>query len=247
MHQRTILVPKLAFLTAWEWEGHGRPPAVIGMNDLYLQPETKRQLEDKVLDVLTNLGLAAGGMLTREFRDTIAVLAKGGRRFTGWAGNIETGETGGILVSVHEQQAARLLRDDKVLRIDPIPPDRAAESLVDALPGFPPAAFNPVTIEKSSYSPQRKRSETFDFNQPTGYGRPDPAEQIRNLMSAKRSGSHQFYAATGDRRSAPLTVLDLTGRGRVLTFQTERPGAPATIHCLPGSRQNLLEKLHSLA
>jgi hypothetical protein len=246
MHRKTLLIPKLAFITAWAWEGYGIPPAVIGMNENWLSSDTKRQFEDKVLDVLVGAGVAAGGTLTREFRETIAVLATGGRQFTAWAGDVTTGETGGVLVSSNGREAARLLRMEKMVRIDPVPPDRAAESLVDALPDVRPATINPVAVPKSLYSPNGPgRSENFRFDMPDRYGPRDPTLRPRTLMAGKRSGMHQLYAGKGAARSAPLTVVDVVGEGRLLTFVSEIPGQEPKIHFMPGSRQNLAHTLYS--
>lgn len=246
MHREPILVPKIAFLTAWEWEGHGRPPAVIGMKEFWLADEARRQLEDKVLAVLTDLGLASGGTLTKDFREALAVLAGGSQHFTAWLGDVGTGDTGGILVSTYEYEAARLLREDTMIRIDPIPPERAAESLVDALPDVAPARIEPVAVPKSGYSPHlQARSEEFSFDMPTSYEGRDPVQRMRELMAGKRSGSHQLYAATAGDRSTPLTVIDIVGEGRVLTFVSDAPGEEPKIHCLPGTRQNLVHTLYS--
>ncbi|GAA1195621.1 hypothetical protein [Prauserella alba] len=52
---------------------------------------------------------------------------------------------------------------------------------------------------------------------------------------------HQVYAAStaGSRhvRSKPFTVIDIEGRGRVLTFTDAR----GDIHCLPGAHGHLAQ------
>jgi hypothetical protein len=65
-------------------------------------------------------------------------------------------------------------------------------------------------------------------------------------MAGKRSGMHQLYAGKGEARSAPLTVVDVVGEGRVLTFVSETFGQEPKIHFLPGTRQNLAHTLYSL-
>ncbi|MFD8497644.1 ESX secretion-associated protein EspG [Amycolatopsis sp. NPDC059657] len=231
---KPLLLPKLAFLQAWEWENLGTPPAVIGMVESWMSGDTKHRFEDKVLDVLAEVGVAAGGTLTHDFRDTLAVLASGRRKFTAWAGDVTTGETGGVLVAIDGHSAVRLLREDKVVRIDSLPAEYAAESLVDALPSARPAGLDPVAIPKSEYAAERG----YDFEMPTGY---DAAERVRTLMAAPRSGMHQLYASSGERRSSPITVVDVAREGRVLTYVS----GESMINFLPGTRENLVETLYA--
>jgi hypothetical protein len=247
MHRKPLLVPKLAFITAWEWEGHGPPPAVIGLNETWMSPETKREFEDKVLATLTKLGLATGGMLTRDFRDVLAALANGNRQYTGWAGDISSDEAGGILVSIHGDRAVRVLRDDELVRIDQVPAEYAAESLVDVLPILPPAAIDPIAIPKSQYSPDgAQRAERFDFVMPDRYAPRDPTARARTLMAAQRSGIHQLYAGNGHgRRSSPITVVDVIGEGRVLTYVSAPPREEPRINFLPGTKHNIVGALYN--
>jgi hypothetical protein len=199
-----------------------------------------------VLDVLVGAGVAAEGTLTREFRETIAVLATGGRQLTAWAGDVTTGETGGVLVSSNGREAARLLRMEGMVRIDPVPPDRAAESLLDALPDVRPAAINPVAVPKSLYSPNGPgRSENFPVRHARSVRSPrsGPAAtypQGREALwhaSALRLQRGGAQRATHRRRRR--------GRGRVLTFVSETPGQEPEIHFMPGTRQNLAHTVYS--
>lgn len=232
---KPVLLPKLAFLQAWEWENLGTPPAVIGVVENWMSSETKHHFEDKVLDILAEVGVAAGGTLTHEFRDTLAVLAGGRRKFTAWAGDVTTGETGGVLVSIDGHSAVRLLREDKVVRIDSLPAEYAAESLVDALPKVRAARLDPVAVAKSEYAAE----QAYDFEMPTGY---DATDRARALMAAPRSGMHQLYASSGEgRRSSPITVVDVVREGRVLTYVS----GESMINFLPGTRENLIDTLYA--
>jgi hypothetical protein len=250
VHNETLLLPKAAFLTAWKWAGYGRPHAVIGADEIWLDPETRRKLEDKVLDTLTKLGLAADGTLTRDFRDTLAVFARSTRRYYAWVGDIDSGQTGGVLVAARGEDAVRLLREDKLVRIDPVHPGRMAEVLVDSLPDTPPASIDEITMPVSAYATRERQSlEEMIYDPPQGDVSEGGVRRLRELMAGQRSGAHQLYASitgeAGVRRSKPLTALDIIDRGRVLTFRSTRPGEGSHICCMAGSRHNIVNSLNA--
>jgi hypothetical protein len=235
----TLFLLKAALLTAWEWERHGPPPAVLGADNLWLGDETRKRLEEKVLDVLTSLRLATGGMVTREFRDVLRVLAKGAHQFTAWLGDIDADESGAVLVSADGPQAFRLIRKDNTVRIDVVEPSRIAESLVDVLPPVPPARITPVAIPESRFS---GHEDSYDLTDPTDDTR-DPLPWARRLMAAKRTGLHQCYAVNRGARSAPITAVDIAGTGRVLTYVY--PGRERMVSFQPGTRGALTEVLYA--
>jgi hypothetical protein len=237
-----VLLPKLAFVTAWRWSGHGDPPPVVGMDEAWLPADALKRYEERVLDVLTDNGVAAKGSLTPEFRTTLDVLATGPTRFWAWTGDIENDETGGILVSIKDRQAARLLRMDTMIRIDAVDARCAPAALVDALPDVRPARFEPVCVAKSRYRPDA--DAFFDRADPTSEVPADPAERPRELMAGRRSGIHQLYVAHNGERSSPVTVVDVVGEGRVLTFQSTA-GGELLLEFYPGSRENLVAVLEN--
>lgn len=246
MQRPPILIPKLALIAAWEWEGHGRPPAVIGMNEHWMSEDTRKQFDAEVLETLTGLRLAKDGALTREFREILAVLTQGGLRYTGWANDVASGDDGGILVAVHGNMAVRALRMEKNVRLDVLPSERAVESVIDALPDMRPVGLNPITIPQSSFTPDKpKLSENYRFDMPTRYEAPDPLDRVRTLLKAKRAGAHQFYVHKGTSRSSPLSVVDIMGEGRLLTFLSAVPGQETQLNFLPGTRQNVVQSLYS--
>ncbi|MEV6625258.1 ESX secretion-associated protein EspG [Amycolatopsis sp. NPDC051106] len=235
-----IFLPKAALLTAWEWERHGPPPAVLGADNLWLGDETRKRLEEKVLDVLTSLRLATGGTLTREFRDVLRILAKGAHQFTAWLGDVEADESGAVLVSADGPKALRLIRKDDTIRIDDVEPSRIAESLVDVLPPVPPARISPVSIPEARFS---GREESYDLDDPTADRGRDPLPWARRLMAARRTGLHQCYAVNQGSRSAPITAVDVAGTGRVLTYVY--PGRERMVSFQPGTRAALTEVLYA--
>jgi hypothetical protein len=235
-----IFLPKAALLTAWEWERHGPPPTVLGADNLWLGDETRKRLEEKVLDVLASLRLATGGTLTREFRDVLRILAKGAHQFTAWLGDIEADESGAVLVSADGPKALRLIRKDDTIRIDDVEPSRIAESLVDVLPPVPPARISPVSIPEARFS---GREESYDLDDPTADRGRDPLPWARRLMAARRTGLHQCYAVNRGSRSAPITAVDVAGTGRVLTYVY--PGRERMVSFQPGTRGALTEVLYA--
>ncbi|GHG43370.1 MULTISPECIES: ESX secretion-associated protein EspG [Amycolatopsis] len=237
-----IFLPKAALLTAWEWERHGPPPAVLGADNLWLGDETRKRLEEQVLAVLTSLRLAAGGTLTREFRDVLHVLARGAHQFTAWLGDIEADESGAALVSASGPDALRLIRKDDTVRIDVVEPSRLAESLVDVLPPVPPARISAVSIPEARFS-GRAVEESYDLADPTLDRGPDPLPWARRLMAARRTGLHQCYAVNRGSRSAPITAVDIAGTGRVLTYVY--PGRERMVSFQPGTRAALTEVLYA--
>ncbi|MGW3994266.1 ESX secretion-associated protein EspG [Amycolatopsis sp. NPDC004772] len=237
-----IFLPERALLTAWEWERHGRPPAVLGADNLWLGDETRKRLDEQVLDVLTSLRLAAGGTLTREFRDVLRVLAKGVHQFTAWLGDVEADESGTVLVSASGPDALRLIRKDETVRIDVVEPSRLAESLVDVLPPVPPARISAVSIPEARFS-GRAVEESYDLDDPTADRGHDPLPWARRLMAARRTGVHQCYAVNRGARSAPITAVDVAGTGRVLTYVY--PGRERMVSFQPGTRDALAEVLYA--
>jgi ESX secretion-associated protein EspG len=237
-----IFLPKAALLTAWEWERHGPPPAVLGADNLWLGDETRKRLEEKVLDVLASLRLATGGTLTREFRDVLRILAKGAHQFTAWLGDIEADESGAVLVSADGPKALRLIRKDDTIRIDDVEPSRIAESLVDVLPPVPPARISPVSIPEARFS-GRSVEGSYDLDDPTADRGRDPLPWARRLMAARRTGLHQCYAVNRGSRSAPITAVDVAGTGRVLTYVY--PGRERMVSFQPGTRSALTEVLYA--
>jgi len=240
-----LYLPKTVLLTAWEWERHGTPPAVLGPDHLWLTDETKKKLDDAVLDTLTELQLASGGTLTREFRDLLRVLATGPLRFTAWLGDIESDETGNILVSASGRDAVRVIRQDEKVRIDVIDPGYGAESLVDMLPPVEPARIDPVKIPKSRFSGQPVYEDSYDLEDPTEEPEYDPLPSARELMAAKRTGVHQLYAANNGTRSTPLTVVDTAHAGRVLTYVLPGEDGELLVSFEPGRRDVLVDVLYA--
>lgn len=234
--QRTMLLPALAFLQAWEWEIRSDPPTALGRNNHWCSGETKRQLEDQTLDVLAAAGLAAGGTLAPELRETLATLARG-YRLSAYVGDIHNDRTGTAVVAVSGRDAVRAVCADDLIRIDSMPAEAAAEQLIEVLPAMPPARLDPIAIPKSGYRPDGPvMNERYEFSMPTRQPRRDPGERPRKLMAAPRLGVHQLYVGEG----APVTIVDVAGEGRVVTFLSQAPREEPKVNFVPGTREYLI-------
>lgn len=242
---RRVVLPQLVFLQCWEWEGHGQPHPVVGMNDYWADHDDVSRFQARALDVLGELGLAASGTLTEDFRRALGVLASGGQQYSGWFGDVTNAESGGALVSICGDEAILLRREDKLIQLDSVTPQRPVEALLGLLPDVAPARFEPISIPKSQYEPTpAATSESYQFDMATGYDTVSPADRLRQLVGGQRSGVHQFYATSAGRRSAPLSVLDVIGEGRVLTYVSQPAGGEPNITAIPGSTRNLAESLY---
>ncbi|HJQ48211.1 MAG TPA: ESX secretion-associated protein EspG [Amycolatopsis sp.] len=234
--QRTVLLPAMAFRQAWEWEIRAEPPTALGRNDHWVSGDAKRQLEDETLDVLASVGLAAGGTLTHDFRDALATLARG-YRFSAYVGDIHNDRTGTAVVAASGPVAVRAICVNDLVRIDPVPAEAVVESLIEVLPAMSPARLDPLAIPKSRYRPDGPvMKEHYEFSMSTRQPQRDLIERPRKLMAAPRLGLHQLYAGKSD----PVTVVDVAGEGRVITFVTQAPREEAKVHFLPGTREQLI-------
>ncbi|WP_158882166.1 ESX secretion-associated protein EspG [Amycolatopsis anabasis] len=237
MLDKPVVLPTLALLAAWRWEGHGPPHPALTVDEAWVDEDSRRELDDRIMAALTRVGLALRGGLTGQFRDVLAVLAHADHECYGWIGRLDAGDTGAVLAAGAGRDAIRLIRDDRRVRLDRLPAPTLERSLVDALPRVPPARIEPITVPKSAYSPG-------------GSSPPGPGDRLAELMRARRTGQHPLHAAKRTRgggrvRGPQLTVVDVAGQGRVLTSLVESPGAEPRITCVPGTPEALVGALNS--
>lgn len=242
-----VVLPRYAFVKAWEWGGYGKPHPVIGADDLWLNDAAKTVLRREIGGLLEKAEVAVNGVLLPEFRRTLAVLARAERECYGWISRHEV--TGAAMVAAVGGEVVRMVRDAEVVIIDHVQAGDPAGALVDVLPDVSGASISEVTIPASEYSSSRAPvADDYDFEMETRNRRPDPADWVHELLSAPRSGTHQLYAAGRDRtgqrrRGRPITVIDLVETGRVLTHVTQPPDGEPVLHCAPGSRRALTSLL----
>jgi hypothetical protein len=241
---RPVHLSRSAFLTAWQLAQLGELPIVVDPDLVYRTEEAAAVLRRHDLAALYDLGLAtSGGELTRPWRATLDVLAHPGREFYAWSNFREADNDGALLVAESGRDAVRLITDHRSIRLEPVASRESAESLVAALPDREAARTTPMRIPKAHYDDNGREYESDDLLAEVDH----EVDELRHLMRAGRDAAHQLYAATHDGaglrfRSTPLSVLDLTGRGRVLTF-VEHTGREAWVNVLPGHRANLVEAL----
>lgn len=239
-----VAVPRFAFIKAWEWWAGTAPHPVVGADTFWFNDTAQATLEAKVNALLDQAGVAGGGVPTREFRRMLNVLARPEREVSAWVAQTETSETGGILVAFAGRDAVRVVRDETTVIVDEVRPDNLCDALIDVLPDVPAAPMQDLTIPASRY--EKVRDESYEFGLESRYSQPDPAGTVRELLNAPRTGLHQMYVGITSRggrmRSNPITALDLTGQGRILTFlgPGENRHEP-NLHCTPGGRNDLVE------
>lgn len=256
MAAEPVSLPALVLARVWEWEGYSNPPGILGAAGHVVPSRTRQDFEDGVLAVLGELGLAANGLPVPALRRAIALLAGAPRSFLvrsdfGAAGQ-NGGGAGGMLVAGDGTTAVRLICGGEQARIEWIPGDAPSYGLVTRLPRYAPASIRPMAVARSAVSPGRN-AESGDA------GAVDPvvgvsanngsgdADRLLELMGGQRLGVHQLCVLDGQgRRSTPLTVVDLTETGRIVTFVVERPDAPDEVHCLPGSPEQLARLLDTM-
>lgn len=245
-----VALPRIALLKVWEWEGFGQPDAVIGANDYWLSPDAADRLDDGVRASLEERELAVGGHLVPELRDTLRVLAQGRDRYFGWVNDVAGGTTCGVLVVAHGDEAVRLVRDEDYVGIERIYAEQLAEYMVDALPYLHPAPIEPLTVARSELGDDLDDGYPVLVSEsPDG---PSPVAEVRRLLGRERSGAHQLYAARRDAAgrdliSAPLTALDLTDSGRVLSVLDTSPDDEPLVRCVPGDWDTMVHELQRAA
>ncbi|WP_345390117.1 ESX secretion-associated protein EspG [Amycolatopsis samaneae] len=245
MLDRPVRMPRLAFLVAWQLEELGEPHPVIGPNNYYMTDEFRTTLRQRSLDGLARLGLAsAGGVLTPDFRQTLTTIARPGREFYSWSNFPDRSEDdGAILVAALGHDAVRLITDQRTVRLDPVPAERLCEHFVETLPDVPGADVRPLHVAATDFADPGGRREDDPFAEPDR-----EAERLWEIMRADRDAAHQLYAAARDgsgarNRSLPISAVDLTARGRVLTYLDRDERGGRRINLFPGNRENLLTSL----
>ncbi|SEP54173.1 ESX secretion-associated protein EspG [Amycolatopsis saalfeldensis] len=244
-----VRMPRPVFLVAWQLENLGEPPPVVGPDATYMTEEFQTALRRRAFDVLARLGLASDkGLFTAEFCATLATLAHPQREFYSWSSFRQSDEDDrAMLVSAVGRDAVRLATDHRLVQLDPIPSSELAESLIDTLPQCDAARVRRSHVSKVDYDYPGRRYDADPLAE-----QPEGADELRELMRADRDAVHQLYAAVRDAsgyrtRSTPLSAIDLTGRGRVLTFLNDGADGEMQINVYPGHRRHLVDALDRTA
>ncbi|WP_134733792.1 ESX secretion-associated protein EspG [Amycolatopsis nivea] len=232
---RPLRMPRSVFLALWHEENLGKAPVVVEDTPMYLTEEGAAERAKRTRGLLEDLGETADAL-----RGTLKLLATARHEVYGWTDfGTHQEDNGAILVAATKPDAVRLITDAEFVQLDPVSPDELAACLVMAMPECPPASVRAMRVSREYYE----------------NGGADPlaeeggeADELRYLMRAPRDAVHQLHAAVrdgrGERRySSPLSVLDLSGRGRVLSFQTTN-GGEAQISVYPGNRASLIDAVN---
>ncbi|MEC3977181.1 ESX secretion-associated protein EspG [Amycolatopsis sp. H20-H5] len=222
MIEHPIVLPKLAFVTAWGMLDLADPHPVIGTNITYwMTDDARRSLDTRTMELLTTLKLARNGRLNSLWTTTLQTIDGAHSEYYCW-NEFRDGTTYGILIAVRgTDDAVRVVVDRDTVLLEPIPTKWPATSLLDALPDVPPASVRSVSVprnlvENPNAAPANPLAEPVDTRD---------VDYLTGVLAAPRDAVHQLYTATrdedGDRvRSMPLTAIDLTNQGRILTYRT---------------------------
>jgi hypothetical protein len=206
-----VVLPRLAFLTAWRMLDLEEAPAALGTDrHHWVREDAVRELEDRTMATLTRLGLARNHRLNELWRTSLRTLAHADREFSSWSTHREGG-AGAVLVAARGEDAVRLVADDVAVLVEPVRPTWLATSLLDGLPD----------VGGADVPDRELRPES-----------PDDEDALARLAREPRDAVHQLGTARRGRggrvRSVPITALDLAGRGRVLTCPAGEHGVVVT-------------------
>ncbi|AUI57039.1 ESX secretion-associated protein EspG [Amycolatopsis sp. BJA-103] len=219
--ERAVVVPRLAFLTAWTMLDLGDPPSIFGTGrHFWMEDGFRRELDGKTLEWLADHGLARRGRLNPLWTDSLRVIATAATEFYGWS-HYKDDSRGAILVAIEGTDAVRVLADADTVTVQPVAAKWPATSLLDCLPELDGAPVRTVAVEQAFYdnpdtTPVNPLAEPVDTRD---------VDYLAEVMRRPRDAAHQLYTARregdGHRvRSSPISAIDLTGQGRVLTYVT---------------------------
>ncbi|WP_410597892.1 ESX secretion-associated protein EspG [Amycolatopsis sp. lyj-23] len=233
---RPIVLPKLAFLTAWSMvETSELPPAFGTSLHNWITTDGRRELEIRAIAALTDLGLARNKRLSGLWRSTAAVLAGAGREYYAFS-NFADGRSCAVLLASRNGDAVRAIIDDNVVSLDPVRDKWLATALLDTLPDVPAAKVLPTVVTKVA--------------QDGDGGLPDDANgeeagYLDDVMRRPRHAVHQIYVARRDsagerHRSMPITAIDLEESGRVLVY----PDSEGNVVLIPAGAKEFVSTLN---
>lgn len=247
-----VVLPRVAFAKAWDDEKIGQAHPVIGVVDFWVEDDAADTLNDLIKRALAEVGFydLRRGRVMGTFRDLMLAIAHAPREVYGFS-SYRSGTDRSVLAVPHGRDTVTIVVSDDVLTIDTAAPGALSQAVIAELPHGPAADIGEIVVPQREFG---NRADDYSLDTTSDYTAVDPAEQLRALMSSRRTASHQLYAAVragGTRRSSvPLTALD-TDRGRVLTYL--RPGqlgdmdivcGPGEYGYMAGTLDNTLQGLH---
>jgi hypothetical protein len=243
-----VTVPRLALAQAWEWERVGAPHPVIGMVDVWLEDDIVGRFEDLTRQVLAEPGFydLRKGRFVGEFRDLLLATANAESECYCFSSTSD-GQSTATLAVPAGRSAIRYTVDGDRVTLEKIPRHLLIRTVVDNLPACPAADIRSFSVARSEYE-SGQSGEAYDLDLTSDYTTPDPVDQLRALMTARRIAGHQFYVAARVNRSRsvsmPLTAIDTIGQGRVLIYLQDGQNGDE-IACGPGSDDYISGTLES--
>ncbi|HWD02823.1 MAG TPA: ESX secretion-associated protein EspG [Amycolatopsis sp.] len=235
-----VTVPRVALARAWEWENVGPAHPALGIVEWWLEDDVSGQFDELIRQALATPGFydLRRKRLTGEFRDVLWGVSTADAECYRISSD-RSGRKSAALAIVTGRTSLLFTVDGEQVTLERISAGRVCQAAVATLPDVRPAGVTEMTVRRSEYGPSRVVAESYDLDVTSDYTAPDQAEQLRALMAAPRSAVHQFYVAArteGTRSSSlPLTVVDTTSHGRVLTVLQDGPDGEDVISCGPGS------------
>lgn len=242
--RQPVVLPRLSMIKLWEWAGYP-PHDVIGVNEYWQTPAAAAQFAQVIRADLRQRGLGDGERPSAELSGALEVLARAEAECHGWI-SVRGQQNGGFVAGEYRGQAVRLVRDDDMVRIDPIAPGQVAESAVQALPRVPAAPIAPFTVLRPLERPSADDAPYDVRVNKARVGMTDAA-RLREIERGPHTGVHQLYVvarvgAGEPRTSEPLTVVDLVERGRVLVT-AHTAGGERQLHGMPGTADALVREI----
>ncbi|MGY6653370.1 ESX secretion-associated protein EspG [Amycolatopsis sp. TRM77291] len=242
-----LVLPKLALLTVWEWHASdlGDPHPVLGTNGtFYLPEEAVARIESGTWELLSEHRLARGERVSPLLLDTLRILGAADREFYGWTAyprsSDRAGDGGGFFTGVRDRDAVRVLVDDDAVILQPLPDHRClAADLVETLPPVEAAEVRDLSVPRT---PPARPVAVTEGRSPLAHPAPEPGDPdrdlITDLMHSPRDATHQLYTAVADARgrsrSVPITAVDLTEYGRLVTYTNTDEEGTEHIHLTGG-------------
>lgn len=209
----------------------GEPHPVLGSAGFYTYQDMSGTFDRACLGLLTELGLANGERLEPEFRETLRVLAQPGRELYCWSSYADPAGDEAFLVAALENDAVALRTSGDTVLLQAVEESRFVEEFVALLPEVPAARVPRISLARNEFD---RRDENRDH-----LAGPGAADRLEAALKAPRDALHQLHVATrtdgGRQRSEPLSVIDLTGTGRILVYVDghdrlqQVPGTPSRI------------------
>lgn len=246
-----VVLPRIAFAKAWETERIGPPHPVTGVVDMWIEDDAAATVDELMWGALAEAGCydLRRGRIADDFRDLLLAIAHAPREVYCFSSHRD-GTDRAILAVPYDKTSLTIVVAGELMSIAETTPG-LAHAVVTELPGHPPSVIREFIVPQHEYDTHGNRGGSDDYGLDTTAdhtaGPVDPAENLRTIMASPRTAGHQLYAAVrngGARRSSvPLTAVDTTGHGRVLTYLRPGPYGGMDIACGPGDDRNIASTL----